>query len=56
MAVTQVVGDVLGNRLMYAGDLVTFCPSSAGLQELLNVLYVPNSLEKEEKAPKSFLA
>ena len=31
------VSDILINHLMYADDLVLICPSSAGLQKLLNV-------------------
>lgn len=32
-----MIGGILVNHLMYADDLVTFSPSSAGLQQLLNV-------------------
>ena len=32
-----MIGGMLVNHLMYADDLVTFSPSSAGQQELLNI-------------------
>lgn len=32
-----MIGGMLVNHLMYADDLVTFSPSSDGLQQLLNV-------------------
>ena len=39
-----MVGDQLTNHLMYADDLVVFCPSSAGLEDLLKAcdLYIVN--------------
>jgi len=33
------VGDTIINHLMYADDLVIFCPYSAGLQQLLRVCF-----------------
>ncbi len=34
-----MIGNTLVNHIMYAADLVVFNPSSAGLQELLNLCY-----------------
>ncbi len=35
-----IVGNLLVNHIMYADDLVVLSPSSAGLQQLLNVCFV----------------
>lgn len=32
-----MIGNILVNHIMYADDLVVFNPSSAGLQQLLNM-------------------